>query len=99
MFPTPPSLEQPPAFSPITTYRDTPSQEPPVPGGAADHLLPLTSAHLPEYKMETEEGVASPPLEDNKVRRGGWRGGGADILQRCPIKTFTVALDELIGCR
>lgn len=68
MFPTPPSLEQPPAFSPITTYRDTPSQEPP--SGAADHLLPLTAAHLPEYKMETEEGVDSPRLEDNKVRRG-----------------------------
>lgn len=92
MFPTPPSLEQPPAFSPITTYRDTPSQEPPVSGGAGDHLLPLTSAHLPEYKMETEEGVASPPLEDNKVRRDGL--GAADILQRCTIKTFTVALDE-----
>uniref|UniRef100_A0AAQ6AEF1 Mediator of RNA polymerase II transcription subunit 13 n=1 Tax=Amphiprion ocellaris TaxID=80972 RepID=A0AAQ6AEF1_AMPOC len=29
MFPTPPSLEQHPAFSPIMTYRDTPSQEPP----------------------------------------------------------------------
>uniref|UniRef100_A0A672ZGT8 Mediator of RNA polymerase II transcription subunit 13 n=1 Tax=Sphaeramia orbicularis TaxID=375764 RepID=A0A672ZGT8_9TELE len=27
MFPTPPSLEQHPAFSPIMTYRDTPSQE------------------------------------------------------------------------
>ncbi|CAF99193.1 unnamed protein product, partial [Tetraodon nigroviridis] len=68
MFPTPPSLEQPPAFSPITTYRDTPSQEPP--SGAADHLLPLTSAHLLEYKMETEEGVASPRLEDNKLQIG-----------------------------
>uniref|UniRef100_A0A8D0D4T2 Mediator of RNA polymerase II transcription subunit 13 n=1 Tax=Sander lucioperca TaxID=283035 RepID=A0A8D0D4T2_SANLU len=42
MFPTPPSLEQHPAFSPIMTYRDTPSQEPPAPSGAADHLLPLT---------------------------------------------------------
>uniref|UniRef100_A0A671YVW6 Mediator of RNA polymerase II transcription subunit 13 n=1 Tax=Sparus aurata TaxID=8175 RepID=A0A671YVW6_SPAAU len=30
MFPTPPSLEQHPAFSPIMTYRDTPSQEPPT---------------------------------------------------------------------
>uniref|UniRef100_A0A8C4EAE3 Mediator of RNA polymerase II transcription subunit 13 n=1 Tax=Dicentrarchus labrax TaxID=13489 RepID=A0A8C4EAE3_DICLA len=42
MFPTPPSLEQHPAFSPIMTYRDTPSQEPAAPSGAADHLPPLT---------------------------------------------------------
>lgn len=68
MFPTPPSLEQHPAFSPIMTYRDTLSQEPPIPSGAADHLLPLASAQLPEYKMETEEGVASPRQEDIKVR-------------------------------
>lgn len=69
MFPTPPSLEQHPAFSPIMTYRDTPSQEPPIPSGAADHLLSLASTQLPEYKMETEEGVASPRQEDIKVRR------------------------------
>lgn len=67
MFPTPPSLEQHPAFSPIMTYRDTPSQEPPAPSGAADHLPPLASAQLTEYRMETEEGVASPRQEDVKV--------------------------------
>ncbi|KAK7895638.1 hypothetical protein WMY93_020963 [Mugilogobius chulae] len=38
MFPTPPSLEQHPAFSPIMTYRDTPSQEPPVQSGPGEHL-------------------------------------------------------------
>lgn len=71
MFPTPPSLEQHPAFSPIMTYRDTPSQEPPVPSGAADHLPPLASSHLTEYRMEIEEGAASPRQEDIKVREGG----------------------------
>uniref|UniRef100_A0A3Q4B4R3 Mediator of RNA polymerase II transcription subunit 13 n=1 Tax=Mola mola TaxID=94237 RepID=A0A3Q4B4R3_MOLML len=60
MFPTPPSLEQHPAFSPIMTYRDTPSQEPPVPSAAADHLPPLASTQLTEYRMDIEEGVASP---------------------------------------
>uniref|UniRef100_A0A672IXN7 Mediator of RNA polymerase II transcription subunit 13 n=1 Tax=Salarias fasciatus TaxID=181472 RepID=A0A672IXN7_SALFA len=60
MFPTPPSLEQHPAFSPIMTYRDTPSQEPPAPGGAADHLPAFASTQLTEYRMEMEEGVASP---------------------------------------
>lgn len=69
MFPTPPSLEQHPAFSPIMTYRDTPSQEPPASGAAAgDHLPPLASTQLADYRMETEEGVASPRQEDIKVR-------------------------------
>lgn len=69
MFPTPPSLEQHPAFSPIMTYRDTPSQEPPASGAmAADHLPPLASTQLADNRMETEEGVASPRQEDIKVR-------------------------------
>ncbi|XP_061703731.1 mediator of RNA polymerase II transcription subunit 13-like isoform X3 [Syngnathoides biaculeatus] len=69
MFPTPPSLEQHPAFSPIMTYRDTPSQEPPAPGGAPDHLLlPVTSSQLPEFRMELEEGVSSPWQEDFKTQ-------------------------------
>uniref|UniRef100_A0A672IUR7 Mediator of RNA polymerase II transcription subunit 13 n=1 Tax=Salarias fasciatus TaxID=181472 RepID=A0A672IUR7_SALFA len=66
MFPTPPSLEQHPAFSPIMTYRDTPSQEPPAPGGAADHLPAFASTQLTEYRMEMEEGVASPRQDDVK---------------------------------
>ena len=70
MFPTPPSLEQHPAFSPITTYRDTPSQEPPAPSGAADHLPILAAMHLNEYRMEMDEGMASPRQEDIKVRGG-----------------------------
>ncbi|CAB1318551.1 unnamed protein product, partial [Coregonus sp. 'balchen'] len=42
-----------PAFSPIMTYRDTPSQEPPAPSGGSDHPLgPLSSTQLQEYRME-----------------------------------------------
>ena len=69
MFPTPPSLEQHPAFSPITPYRDTPSQEPPAPSGVADHLSSLASNQITEYKMDLEEGLASPRQDDVKVRR------------------------------
>lgn len=69
MFPTPPSLEHHPAFSPITPYRDTPSQEPPAPSGVADHLPSLASTQITEYKMDLEEGLASPRQDDIKVRR------------------------------
>lgn len=72
MFPTPPSLEQHPAFSPNMSYRDTPSQEPPAPSGAAEHLPPLASGQAPEYRMETEDGLASPRQEDIKVGMEGW---------------------------
>uniref|UniRef100_A0A8C8DYK5 Mediator of RNA polymerase II transcription subunit 13 n=1 Tax=Oryzias sinensis TaxID=183150 RepID=A0A8C8DYK5_9TELE len=68
MFPTPPSLEQHPAFSPITPHRDTPSLEPPVPSGVADHLPPLASFQLAECRMEMEESVASPGQDDIKRR-------------------------------
>ncbi|KAM3874587.1 mediator of RNA polymerase II transcription subunit 13-like [Diretmus argenteus] len=72
MFPTPPSLEQHPAFSPIMTYRDTPSQEPPAPMGVTDHPLgSLASTQLAEYRMEVEEGMASPKQEDIKPQMGG----------------------------
>ncbi|XP_070706979.1 mediator of RNA polymerase II transcription subunit 13-like [Pempheris klunzingeri] len=71
MFPTPPSLEQHPAFSPIMTYRDTPSQEPPAPSGAADHLPSLASNHLTEYRMEIDEGMVSPRQEDIKATQIG----------------------------
>ncbi|XP_026210342.1 mediator of RNA polymerase II transcription subunit 13-like isoform X2 [Anabas testudineus] len=70
MFPTPPSLEQHPAFSPIMTYRDTPSQEPPAPSGAADHLPPFASTQLAEYRMEMEESMASPRQDDIKPQIG-----------------------------
>lgn len=71
MFPTPPSLEQHPAFSPIMTYRDTPSQEPPAPTGPADHLPAAASTQLTEHRMEVEDDIGSPRQEDIKVRRSG----------------------------
>ncbi|XP_070408425.1 mediator of RNA polymerase II transcription subunit 13-like isoform X3 [Nothobranchius furzeri] len=70
MFPTPPSLEQHPASSPITPYRDTPSQEPPPPSIVADHLPSLASAHLADNSMETEESAASPRQDDIKPQIG-----------------------------
>ncbi|XP_028273532.1 mediator of RNA polymerase II transcription subunit 13-like isoform X3 [Parambassis ranga] len=66
MFPTPPSLEQHPAFSPIMTYRDTPSQEPPATSGVVDHLPSLAPSQISDYRMEMEEGMASPRQEDVK---------------------------------
>ncbi|XP_017263346.1 mediator of RNA polymerase II transcription subunit 13-like isoform X1 [Kryptolebias marmoratus] len=70
MFPTPPSLEQHPAFSPITPYRDTPSQEPPAPSGVSDHLPSLASSHLTDNRMEMEEGAVSPRQDDIKPQMG-----------------------------
>lgn len=70
MFPTPPSLEQHPAFSPIMTYRDTPSQEPPAPSGTADHLPSFASNQITEYRMEMEEGLVSPRQDDIKPQMG-----------------------------
>ncbi|KAG5834702.1 hypothetical protein ANANG_G00264370 [Anguilla anguilla] len=64
MFPTPPSLEQHPAFSPITTYRDTPSQEPPAPLWVGPRPAPASSAQLSEFRMEVEECMGSPKAED-----------------------------------
>ncbi|XP_030624819.1 mediator of RNA polymerase II transcription subunit 13-like isoform X2 [Chanos chanos] len=65
MFPTPPSLEQHPAFSPIMTYRDTPCQEPPTSSAVLDHPPgPITNTQLAEFKMEVEECMASPKAED-----------------------------------
>uniref|UniRef100_A0A8C2CM66 Mediator of RNA polymerase II transcription subunit 13 n=1 Tax=Cyprinus carpio TaxID=7962 RepID=A0A8C2CM66_CYPCA len=45
MFPTPPSLEQHAAFSPIMMYRDTPSQEPVGAAVAHDHSTHLFCFH------------------------------------------------------
>ncbi|KAJ8286318.1 hypothetical protein GJAV_G00037090 [Gymnothorax javanicus] len=65
MFPTPPSLEQHPAFSPIMTYRDTPSQEPPAPPPGFDlPPAPVNSVPVSEYRLEVEECMASPKAED-----------------------------------
>lgn len=67
MFPTPPSLEQHPAFSPIMTYRDTPSQEPPASNGPGEHLPLVPAPQTSEHRMDTSEGMMSPGHEDVKV--------------------------------
>uniref|UniRef100_A0A8B9J9X9 Mediator of RNA polymerase II transcription subunit 13 n=1 Tax=Astyanax mexicanus TaxID=7994 RepID=A0A8B9J9X9_ASTMX len=65
MFPTPPSLEQHPAFSPNMTYRDTPSQEPPAPSAGVEHPLSAhANSQLNDFKMEVEDGMSSPKAED-----------------------------------
>ncbi|XP_036436074.1 mediator of RNA polymerase II transcription subunit 13-like isoform X4 [Colossoma macropomum] len=67
MFPTPPSLEQHPAFSPIMTYRDTPSQEPPAPSAGLEHPLSAhANSQLIDFKMEVEDGMTSPKAEDTR---------------------------------
>uniref|UniRef100_A0A8C9Z5F9 Mediator of RNA polymerase II transcription subunit 13 n=1 Tax=Sander lucioperca TaxID=283035 RepID=A0A8C9Z5F9_SANLU len=54
MFPTPPSLEQHPAFSPIMTYRDTPSQEPPYGKRDLDWLITFINYFYP-FKTNSRE--------------------------------------------
>lgn len=63
MFPTPPSLEQHAAFSPIMMYRDTPSQEPV--GAAVAHDQPSCSqsnSQITDFKMDMEEEITEDVL-------------------------------------
>ncbi|XP_067261608.1 mediator of RNA polymerase II transcription subunit 13-like isoform X1 [Chanodichthys erythropterus] len=65
MFPTPPSLEQHAAFSPIMTYRDTPSHEPVGPSVGQDQSGSSQSNNqLADFKMEVEEDMTSTKAED-----------------------------------
>ncbi|XP_033845469.1 mediator of RNA polymerase II transcription subunit 13-like isoform X1 [Periophthalmus magnuspinnatus] len=66
MFPTPPSLEQHPAFSPIMTYRDTPSQEPPAQSGPLEHLPLVATPQISEHRADVSERAMSPRHEDIK---------------------------------
>ncbi|TSL28182.1 Mediator of RNA polymerase II transcription subunit 13-like [Bagarius yarrelli] len=71
MFPTPPSLEQHPAFSPITTYRDTPSQETPAPSTGHEHPVNIhTNSQLSDFRSEMDESVTSPKAEDIRPQMG-----------------------------
>ncbi|XP_026999390.1 mediator of RNA polymerase II transcription subunit 13-like isoform X1 [Tachysurus fulvidraco] len=71
MFPTPPSLEQHPAFSPITTYRDTPSQETPAPSVGHEHLHNThTNSHFSDFRSDMDESVTSPKAEDIRSQVG-----------------------------
>uniref|UniRef100_A0A672RHU9 Mediator of RNA polymerase II transcription subunit 13 n=1 Tax=Sinocyclocheilus grahami TaxID=75366 RepID=A0A672RHU9_SINGR len=63
MFPTPPSLEQHAAFSPIMTYRDTPSQEPAGPAAAHDQpSCSQSNSQIMDFKMDTEEDMTEDVL-------------------------------------
>lgn len=69
MFPTPPSLEQHAAFSPIMTYRDTPSHEPVGPSVGQDQSGSSQSNNqLADFKMEVEEDMTSTKAEDVRLR-------------------------------
>ncbi|XP_059904789.1 mediator of RNA polymerase II transcription subunit 13-like isoform X3 [Gadus macrocephalus] len=79
MFPTPPSLEQHPAFSPIMTYRDNASLETTAPvvvvggdQGSTHHHHYHHHHHQPhpEYHMELDEDNISPRHDDFKPPPG-----------------------------
>ncbi|XP_072004219.1 mediator of RNA polymerase II transcription subunit 13-like [Engystomops pustulosus] len=67
MFPTPPSLEQHPAFSPIMMYKDTIGSDTATTLGMMESpMVNLASMQHVEFKMEIEEGLCSPKPEEIK---------------------------------
>ncbi|XP_075069949.1 mediator of RNA polymerase II transcription subunit 13-like isoform X2 [Mixophyes fleayi] len=67
MFPTPPSLEQHPAFSPIMMYKDSVGSDTTTALGMMESpMVNLTSMQHTEFKMEVEEGLCSPKPEEIK---------------------------------
>lgn len=68
MFPTPPSLEQHPAFSPVMSYKDGISSETVTALGMMESpMVSMVSTQLTEFKMEVEDGLGSPKPEEIKV--------------------------------
>lgn len=68
MFPTPPSLEQHPAFSPVMNYKDGISSETVTALGMMESpMVSMVSTQLTEFKMEVEDGLGSPKPEEIKV--------------------------------
>ncbi|XP_073486447.1 mediator of RNA polymerase II transcription subunit 13-like [Aquarana catesbeiana] len=67
MFPTPPSLEQHPAFSPIMVYKDGVGSDTTTALGMMESPMVnfVTMQHI-EFKMEVEEGLCSPKPEEIK---------------------------------
>lgn len=75
MFPTPPSLEQHPAFSPVMNYKDGISSETVTTLGMMESpMVNMVPTQLAEFKMEVEDGLGSPKPEEIKV-----------YCQRCSI--------------
>lgn len=68
MFPTPPSLEQHPAFSPVMNYKDGISSETVTTLGMMESpVVNMVTTQLTEFKMEVEDGLGSPKPEEIKV--------------------------------
>lgn len=68
MFPTPPSLEQHPAFSPVMNYKDGISSETVTALGMMESpMVNMVPTQLAEFKMEVEDGLGSPKPEEIKV--------------------------------
>lgn len=68
MFPTPPSLEQHPAFSPVMNYKDGVSSETVTALGMMESpVVSMVPTHLTEFRMEVEDGLGSPKPEEIKV--------------------------------
>lgn len=75
MFPTPPSLEQHPAFSPVMSYKDGINSETVTTLGMMESpMVNMVPTQLAEFKMEVEDGLGSPKPEEIKV-----------TCQRCDI--------------
>lgn len=71
MFPTPPSLEQHPAFSPVMNYKDGVSSETVTSLGMMESpVVSVVPTHLTEFRMEVEDGLGSPKPEEIKVITG-----------------------------
>lgn len=68
MFPTPPSLEQHPAFSPVMSYKDGINSETVTALGMMESpMVNVVPTQLAEFKMEVEDGLGSPKPEEIKV--------------------------------
>lgn len=77
MFPTPPSLEQHPAFSPVMNYKDGVSSETVTALGMMESpVVSMVPTHLTEFRMEVEDGSGSPKPEEIKVITCVWASSG-----------------------
>lgn len=92
MFPTPPSLEQHPAFSPVMNYKDGVSSETVTALGMMESpVVSMVPTHLTEFRMEVEDGLGSPKPEEIKViistltpqMQAGFQVGPVRPLKQC----------------
>lgn len=95
MFPTPPSLEQHPAFSPVMNYKDGVNSETVTALGMMESpVVSMVPTHLTEFRMEVEDGLGSPKPEEIKViLKAGWLPSGPHDLQ-CSAVCHTQAHED-----